>query len=169
MELKSNPEADRKTIAVLEAAVASMRLLALRWRQSAQSSIDVDEYGPEKIQWALRNWHALRSAAEGGSVCYEGGAGGGGTGGRLGLACLLADIARATDAALGAYVHWRAVQRIYAQQEREVPWERLQLHIREGRALEPPPPWPWSYQFAIEAIARQLGWRGYAETTDAAA
>jgi hypothetical protein len=150
----NDPEADRRTVAVLEAALQAMDLLQVHWRRSALNGghFSTDEYGPEVVDHWVRTWHQKRVAAEGGTCAYGAG---GGSGDRLAIAAMLADIEQATDRALADVLHWRSAQRVYLRQQREIPpWRRAADAQQE-------PPYPFGHWQCMQLIARRLGWRGY--------
>lgn len=74
--------------------------------------IEPDAYSPEVIEYWLRHWPQLASAAEGGS----GGSGvGAGRGGRFAMVCIKADLEAAADS---LPLNWSTTARIFKIQRR---------------------------------------------------
>lgn len=101
------------------------------------------DYSPEKIEYYLRHWGELQSAAEGGTGSLSGG--GGGRGDRLALACLLADLERAADE---LPLHWTGTLEVL----------RLQARWKRPRPVPAQPLEEISVHTAITHMARRLGW-----------
>jgi hypothetical protein len=121
----------------------------------ARSTIDAEgDYSPERIHWAIRHWEELSSAAEGGAAAPWGRTGSGGD--RMAIAALLSDVRRAAQRVLAPYPHWTSARRIYSRIGLEVP------PYRWPAGAPPAPLYPFSHQVLVEAIARELGWDGYA-------
>jgi hypothetical protein len=130
---------DCQTVRALQAALEATRLLQERWRAGSREALDDDgDYSPERIDWAIRHWPELESAAEGGAAAPWGRTSGGGD--RMALASLLSDIQRAAELVLAPYPHWTSARRLLARMGLEVP------PYRWPAGAAPAPAYPFSHQ-----------------------